>query len=88
MALMRDLANQPANVCTPGYLAKARARRWRSEHRKIRVRVLNEAECRRLRMGSFLSVTAGTEEPALPHRARILRRARAARRRRRWSARA
>ena len=23
MSLMRDLANQPANVCTPGYLAKA-----------------------------------------------------------------
>src|SRR5690606_3804727 len=34
------------------------------QHRKIRVRVLNEAECRRLKMGSFLSVTAGTEEPA------------------------
>src|SRR5690606_7954786 len=30
----------------------------------IRVRVLNEAECRRLKMGSFLSVTAGSEEPA------------------------
>ena len=28
------------------------------------MRVLNEAECRRLQMGSFLSVTAGTEEPA------------------------
>lgn len=63
MSLMRDLANQPANVCTPGYLAKA-ARTLAREHRKIRVRVLNEQECRRLQMGSFLSVTAGTEEPA------------------------
>ena len=63
MALMRDLANQPANVCTPGYLAKA-ARTLAREHRKISVRVLNEAECKRLGMGSFLSVTAGTEEPA------------------------
>jgi leucyl aminopeptidase len=26
--------------------------------------VLNEAECRQLKMGSFLSVTAGTDEPA------------------------
>src|SRR6185369_2859903 len=34
------------------------------EHRKIRVRALNEAECKRLKMGSFLSVTNGTEEPA------------------------
>ena len=60
---MRDLANQPANVCTPTYLANA-ARNLAREHRKIRVRVLNEAECRRLKMGSFLSVTAGTDEPA------------------------
>lgn len=63
MSLMRDLANEPANFCTPGYLAKA-ARTLAREHRKIRVRVLHEAECRRLQMGSFLSVTNGTEEPA------------------------
>jgi len=63
VSLMRDLANQPANVCTPGYLAKA-ARNLAREHRKISVRVLNEAECRRLQMGSFLSVTRGTQEPA------------------------
>jgi leucyl aminopeptidase len=41
VSLMRDLANQPANVCTPGYLAKA-ARNLAREHRKITVRVLNE----------------------------------------------
>jgi len=63
MKVMRDLANQPANVCTPTYLAKAAVALGR-EHRSIRVRVLNEAECRKLRMGSFLSVTAGTYEPA------------------------
>ena len=60
---MRDLANQPANVCTPTIWRKPRSTLAR-EHRKIRVRVLNEAECRRLKMGSFLSVTEGTEEPA------------------------
>jgi leucyl aminopeptidase len=63
MALMRDLANQPANVCTPTYLVRA-AKTLAREHRKIRVRALNEAECRRLKMGSFLSVTNGTEQPA------------------------
>lgn len=63
MAVMRDLANQPANVCTPGYIART-AKALSRDHRKIKVRVLNEAECRRLQMGSFLSVTAGTEEPA------------------------
>jgi leucyl aminopeptidase len=63
MSLMRDLANQPANVCTPTYLANA-AKGLARDYRSIRVKVLNEDECRRLKMGSFLSVTAGTEEPA------------------------
>jgi len=63
MSLMRDLANQPANVCTPTYLSNA-AKTLARDYRSIRVRILNEAECRRLKMGSFLSVTSGTEEPA------------------------
>ncbi|HKE96644.1 MAG TPA: leucyl aminopeptidase [Povalibacter sp.] len=63
MSVMRDLANQPANVCTPTYLANA-AKALARDHRSIRVRILNEADCRKLKMGSFLSVTAGTEEPA------------------------
>ena len=62
MALTRDLANLPANVCTPSYLAGA-ARGLAKEHRKIRVRVLDERAIRRLRMGSFLSVTRGSDEP-------------------------
>jgi leucyl aminopeptidase len=63
MALTRDLANQPANVCTPSYLARA-ARNLAKEYKKLNVRVLNEAECKRLGMGAFLSVTNATEEPA------------------------
>ena len=63
MALMRDLANQPANVCTPSYLVRT-AKNLARDYKKLNVRVLNEAECKRLGMGSFLSVTAGTEEPA------------------------
>jgi leucyl aminopeptidase len=63
MSLMRDLANQPANFCTPTYLGNA-AKALTRDSRKLRVRVLNEAECRRLKMGSFLSVTEGTDEPA------------------------
>jgi len=61
--LARDLGNQPANVCTPTYLANT-AKALAREHRSIRTRILNEADCRKLRMGSFLSVTAGSEEPA------------------------
>jgi len=61
-ALMKDLANLPANVCTPRYLADA-AKALAKEHKAVRVRVLEEPEIRRLGMGSFLSVTRGSEEP-------------------------
>jgi leucyl aminopeptidase len=62
VAFMKDLANLPANVCTPTYLAKA-ARALGQEHRSVRARVLDAGEIRRLGMGSFLSVTRGSDEP-------------------------
>ncbi|HTW74297.1 MAG TPA: leucyl aminopeptidase [Steroidobacteraceae bacterium] len=62
-ALLRDLANLPANVCTPRYLA-ARARELaRAHRRRLRVRILDEAAIRRQRMGCLLAVTRGSEEP-------------------------
>ena len=61
-ALTRDLANLPANVCTPSYLA-SRARQLAREHRSVRAQILDERQIRRLRMGAFLSVTSGSEEP-------------------------
>jgi leucyl aminopeptidase len=63
MAFTRDLANLPANVCTPSYLAQ-RARELARSYKSIRAQALDESELRRLKMGSFLSVTAGTDEPA------------------------
>jgi leucyl aminopeptidase len=63
VAFMKDLANLPANVCTPRYLADA-ARGLGKEYKSVRARVLDEPEIRRLGMGSFLSVTRGSEEPA------------------------
>jgi len=62
-ALTRDLANLPANVCTPSYLAR-QARELARQHASIKVQILDEAALRRLKMGALLSVTAGTEEPA------------------------
>ncbi|MBS1199654.1 MAG: leucyl aminopeptidase [Proteobacteria bacterium] len=62
MALTRDLGNLPANVCTPSYLG-TRARELARRHRSVRARVMDEAEIRRLRMGAFLSVTRGSEQP-------------------------
>lgn len=60
--LMRDLANLPANVCTPRHLAAAALQVGR-EHRALRVRALKEAQIRRLKMGCFLAVTRGSAEP-------------------------
>jgi leucyl aminopeptidase len=62
MALMKDLANLPANVCTPRYLGEA-AETLAKEHRSVRAQVLKEREIEKLGMGSFLSVTRGSEEP-------------------------
>jgi leucyl aminopeptidase len=62
MSFARDLANLPANVCTPSYLAD-RARELAREHKSVRTRVLDVNEIKKLKMGSFLSVTRGSEEP-------------------------
>jgi leucyl aminopeptidase len=62
-ALTRDLANLPANVCTPGYLAQ-QARELARSYKSVRTQVLEERDLKRLKMGSFLSVTNGTDQPA------------------------
>jgi len=58
----RDLGNLPANVCTPSYLART-ARGVARRQRSVRVRVLDRPAIARLKMGSFLSVTHGSDEP-------------------------
>ncbi len=62
-ALAKDLGNLPANICTPTYLANA-ARKLGRDHRSVAVRILNESDMKRLHMGSFMSVAAGSDEPA------------------------
>jgi leucyl aminopeptidase len=63
MAVSRDVANLPANVCTPTYLVKE-ARRIAKNSKHLRIEVLDEKEMQKLGMGALLSVTAGTAEPA------------------------
>ncbi len=63
MSLARDLGNLPANICTPGYIAK-QARQLARDDKKLRVSVLEEADMKRLKMGSLLSVSAGSRQPA------------------------
>jgi leucyl aminopeptidase len=63
MSLARDLGNLPANVCTPTYIAR-QARQLAREEKRLRVNVLDEADMKRLKMGSLLSVSAGSRQPA------------------------
>ena len=63
VALAKDLGNLPANVCTPSYLART-AKKLAAGNGKLTTKILNEPEMKRLGMGSLLSVTAGTAEPA------------------------
>jgi len=61
-ALMRNLANLPGNVCTPTYLGKT-AEGLARTHKSLKVKVLGLAEIKREKMGCFLAVTQGSEEP-------------------------
>ena len=63
VSLTRDLGNLPSNVCTPTYLAKTAQQLARDHRGQLKVRVLDVTEIRKLKMGSFLSVTAGSPEP-------------------------
>lgn len=63
VALAKELGNLPPNICTPSYLARTAQKMARS-HKNMSAKVLTETEMKRLGMGSLLSVTAGTAEPA------------------------
>jgi leucyl aminopeptidase len=62
MDLARDLGNLPGNVCTPVYLAD-RAKQLGTEFPDVTVKILERKECEDLGMGSFLSVTNGSDQP-------------------------
>ncbi|KAF1043746.1 MAG: Cytosol aminopeptidase [Herbaspirillum frisingense] len=61
MALTKDLGNLPGNVCTPTYLANT-AKKLAKDF-KLGVEVLDRKQLEALKMGSFLSVTNGSDQP-------------------------
>ena len=63
MALARELGNLPGNVCTPTYLAN-QAQQLARAQKNLSVKILDEKQMRELKMGSLLSVSAGSDEPA------------------------
>ena len=63
MDFARNLANSPPNVCHPSYLAQ-QAKQTAKQNSKLKVSILSEAQMKKLGMGSLLSVSAGSEQPA------------------------
>ncbi|MEQ1526214.1 MAG: leucyl aminopeptidase [Gallionella sp.] len=63
MSLTKTLGNLPGNICTPTYLA-TQALALGKAHKSIKTTVLEEKDMLKLGMGSFLSVTRGSVEPA------------------------
>jgi leucyl aminopeptidase len=61
MELTKRLGNLPPNICTPSYLgeqARKLAREW-----KLAVEVLETKQLEALKMGSFLAVAKGSQQP-------------------------
>jgi leucyl aminopeptidase len=58
----RDLANEPPNILTPTEMAN-RAQKMAREV-GLKCEILDEARMRKMGMGSLLSVSAGSEQPA------------------------
>ena len=63
MNTARQLGNLPANICTPSYLA-SQAKALAKGQAKVTTTVLTEADMKKLKMGSLLSVSAGSDQPA------------------------
>ena len=63
MRLTKDLANTPANHCTPQDLAN-QARQLAETHGSLNVDVLSEASMEKLGMGALLSVSRGSVQEA------------------------
>lgn len=59
----RDLGDLPGNICTPTYLADEAKKLGRNQS-KLSVKVLEEKQMAELKMGSLLSVSAGSDQPA------------------------
>ena len=63
VALAKDLANLPGNVCTPSYLAD-QARELGEKYPNLKIEVLEEKDLEAQGMGALLAVARGSREPA------------------------
>lgn len=63
MNVAKELGNLPGNICTPTYLA-SEAKALAGQYKTLTTRIIEEKKMAELGMGSLLSVTAGTDQPA------------------------
>jgi leucyl aminopeptidase len=61
VALAKDLGNLPGNHCTPTYLAEQAVEMAKAHG--LKVQVLEQKDCEKLGMGSFLAVARGSRQP-------------------------
>ena len=59
----RMLGDTPSNICNPTFLAKE-AKKLEKLNKNLKVEVLDEKQMRALKMGSLLSVSQGSVQPA------------------------
>jgi|TARA_B100001059_G_scaffold80941_1_gene78852 leucyl aminopeptidase len=59
----RMLGDTPPNICNPTFLAKE-AKKLEKLNRNLKVEILDEKQMRTLKMGSLLSVSQGSTQPA------------------------
>ncbi len=61
--LSRDTANEPANICTPTFLANLAQKVAAESGGTITVKVFDRDQCQALGMNAFLAVAKGSDEP-------------------------
>ena len=62
VAITKDLANMPANDCTPTYLAK-HAKSMGKSYQSLKITILDETAMKELGMGALLCVSKGSRQP-------------------------
>ncbi len=63
VTLAKELGDLPGNICTPTYLAE-QAKKLEQKSKKLKTQILDEKKMEKLGMGSLLSVSKGSDEPA------------------------
>ncbi len=63
MTLCKTLGNRPGNLCTPTDLANE-AKNIAKQFKSMKCKIIDEAAMEKLGMGSLLSVSRGSEQPA------------------------